>query len=73
MAAAPQSTTPPRKGFLGWLTWLLVHIYYLIGFRNRIAVLASWAWNYVVRDRPIRLIVRGHIDPVAEETDPTNP
>ena len=61
------------KGFLGWLTWLLVHIYYLIGFRNRIAVLASWAWNYVVRDRPIRLIVRGKIDPVAEETDPTTP
>ena len=61
------------KGFLGWLTWLLVHIYYLIGFRNRIAVLASWAWNYIVRDRPIRLIVRGHIDPVAEETDPTTP
>jgi NADH dehydrogenase len=61
------------KGFLGWLTWLLVHIYYLIGFRNRIAVLASWAWNYLVRDRPIRLIVRGNIDPIAEETDPTTP
>jgi len=58
------------KGFLGWLTWLLVHIYYLIGFRNRIAVLASWAWNYLVRDRPIRLIVRGNTDPVAEQTDP---
>src|SRR5438445_8718559 len=48
-------------GLVGWLTWLLVHIYYLIGFRNRIAVLASWAWNYIVRDRPIRLIVRGNI------------
>ena len=58
------------KGFIGWLTWLFVHIYYLIGFRNRVAVLASWAWNYIVRDRPIRLIVRGEIDPVAEEIDP---
>jgi NADH dehydrogenase len=58
------------KGFLGWLTWLFVHIYYLIGFRNRVAVLASWAWNYVVRDRPIRLIVRGDIDPLVEDTDP---
>jgi NADH:ubiquinone reductase (H+-translocating) len=58
------------KGFLGWLTWLFVHIYYLIGFRNRVAVLASWAWNYFVRDRPIRLIVRGDVDPLVEDTDP---
>ncbi len=58
------------KGLLGWLAWLFVHIYYLIGFRNRAAVLASWAWNYVVRDRPIRLIVRGHPDPLADEVDP---
>jgi NADH dehydrogenase len=58
------------KGFIGWLTWLFVHIYYLIGFRNRVAVLASWAWNYFLRDRPIRLIVRGDIDPLVEDTDP---
>jgi NADH dehydrogenase len=58
------------KGLLGWLAWLFVHIYYLIGFRNRAAVLASWAWNYIVRDRPIRLIVRGQPDPLADEVDP---
>jgi NADH dehydrogenase len=50
------------KGTLGWLAWLLVHIYYLIGFRNRAAVLASWAGNYLRRDRPIRLIVRSDPD-----------
>ncbi|HET9849956.1 MAG TPA: NAD(P)/FAD-dependent oxidoreductase [Candidatus Dormibacteraeota bacterium] len=44
-------------GFLGWLTWLFVHIYYLIGFRNRISALASWAWDYVRHDRPIRIIL----------------
>ncbi|HKV32241.1 MAG TPA: NAD(P)/FAD-dependent oxidoreductase [Candidatus Dormibacteraeota bacterium] len=44
-------------GFVGWLTWLFVHIYYLIGFRNRISALASWAWDYVRHDRPIRLIL----------------
>jgi NADH dehydrogenase len=54
------------KGTLGWLAWLLVHIYYLIGFRNRAVVLASWGWNYLRRDRPIRLIVRGDADPVAD-------
>ncbi|MGH2784851.1 MAG: NAD(P)/FAD-dependent oxidoreductase [Actinomycetota bacterium] len=58
------------KGTLGWLAWLFVHIYYLIGFRNRAAVLASWAWDYVRRDRPIRLILRSEADPVAAAVDP---
>lgn len=44
-------------GFLGWLTWLFVHIYYLVGFRNRISALGSWAWDYLKHDRPIRIIV----------------
>jgi NADH dehydrogenase len=44
-------------GLLGWLTWLLVHVYYLIGFRNRISALLSWAWDYVRHDRPIRIIL----------------
>ena len=37
------------RGTFGWLAWLLVHIYYLIGFRNRAVVLASWGWNYLAR------------------------
>jgi len=44
-------------GFLGWLTWLFVHIYYLIGFRNRISALGSWAWDFLRHDRPIRIIL----------------
>jgi NADH dehydrogenase len=44
-------------GFVGWLTWLFVHIYYLIGFRNRISALAAWAWDYIRHDRPIRIIL----------------
>jgi NADH:quinone reductase (non-electrogenic) len=51
-------------GFLGWITWLVVHLYYVIGFRNRLVVLASWAWDYLRHDRPIRLIVRSQDDPV---------
>jgi len=61
------------KGTLGWLAWLFVHIYYLIGFRNRAAVLASWAWDYVRRDRPIRLILRSEADPLAEAVDTEEP
>jgi NADH dehydrogenase len=58
------------KGSIGWLAWLLVHIYYLIGFRNRAVVLASWGWNYLRFDRPIRLILRSGADPVAASLEP---
>jgi NADH dehydrogenase len=58
------------RGFLGWIAWLVVHIYYLIGFRNRIVVLGSWGWNYFLRDRPSRVIVRSDPDPLAEDLDP---
>ncbi len=63
--AAVAQVGPLRlRGFLGWVTWLVVHLYYLIGFRNRLVVLASWSWDYLRRDRPIRLIVRSDYDPV---------
>jgi NADH dehydrogenase len=45
-------------GFLAWLTWLLVHIYFLVGFRNRLFVVISWAWSYLTYGRGARLIVR---------------
>jgi NADH dehydrogenase len=45
-------------GFLGWATWLLVHVYYLVGFRNRASAIASWAWDYLRFDRPIRIILQ---------------
>ena len=61
------------RGFLGWITWLVVHLYYLIGFRNRAAVLASWGWDYLRRDRPIRLIVRSRYDPVVAGLVPDEP
>jgi NADH dehydrogenase len=44
------------KGFLGWMGWLVVHLYFLIGFRNRWIVLSRWTYNYFRLDRPIRLI-----------------
>lgn len=57
-AAVAQVGRLHLDGFLGWMAWLLVHLYYLIGFRNRLAVLASWAWNYLRSDRPVRIIAR---------------
>lgn len=44
-------------GVLAWWTWLLVHIYYLTGFRNRVLVLIQWAWSYMTFSRGARLIV----------------
>ncbi len=43
-------------GFLAWITWLTVHIFFLIGFRNRLRVLAAWAWTYFTFSRGARLI-----------------
>jgi len=45
------------SGFVAWLAWLMVHIYYLIGFKNKIFVLFQWAWTYLTYRRGARLIV----------------
>jgi NADH dehydrogenase len=44
------------SGFMAWLTWLTVHIFFLIGFRNRVAVFSEWVWNYFTFTRGARLI-----------------
>jgi NADH dehydrogenase len=50
-------------GFLAWLTWIFVHIFFLIGFRNRVLVLIQWAWSYVTYGRGARIIT-GDTKPV---------
>jgi NADH dehydrogenase len=44
------------SGFLAWLFWLFLHIFWLIGFRNRFVVLTEWAWAYLTFQRRVRLI-----------------
>ncbi|MGH9503195.1 MAG: NAD(P)/FAD-dependent oxidoreductase [Terriglobales bacterium] len=44
------------SGFIAWLAWLFIHIFFLIGFRNRIMVLVQWAWSYFTYERGARLI-----------------
>jgi NADH dehydrogenase len=53
-------------GWIGWVFWSAAHIYFLIGLRNRLAVAASWAWQYVTWQRGARLITRGDFE-IAEE------
>ena len=44
------------KGYLAWWFWLLLHIYKLIGFRNRLSVITQWAVSYMTYQRSVRLI-----------------
>jgi NADH dehydrogenase len=43
-------------GFAAWMAWLVVHIFFLIGFRNRFLVMTQWAWAYLTYQRGARLI-----------------
>ncbi|MGH7897352.1 MAG: NAD(P)/FAD-dependent oxidoreductase, partial [Candidatus Binatia bacterium] len=49
------------SGFLAWLLWIVVHILFLIGFRNRVIVVFDWAWAYFTSQRSARLIT-GDVD-----------
>jgi NADH dehydrogenase len=44
------------SGFLAWIAWLAIHIFFLIGFRNRFLVITQWAWAYLTYQRGARLI-----------------
>ena len=46
------------SGLIAWLIWVVLHIYRLIGFRNRLVVLINWAWDYFFYDSQVRLITR---------------
>ncbi|HEY4013836.1 MAG TPA: NAD(P)/FAD-dependent oxidoreductase [Polyangiaceae bacterium] len=54
------------SGMVAWLAWLLVHLIYLVGFRNRLVVLITWAWSYLTYRRGARLIT-GYAAPGAIE------
>ncbi len=54
------------SGLIAWLAWLLVHIYFLIGFRNRLQVIWEWAWAYFRYQKGARLIT-GNSDSIAPE------
>jgi NADH:ubiquinone reductase (H+-translocating) len=61
------------SGYPAWLTWLFVHIFFLIGFRNRLLVLIQWAWAYVAYERGARLITGSTSLPGWTEEKPITP
>jgi len=46
------------SGFPAWLMWLFTHIYFLIGFRNRLVVMIDWAWSYFTFQRHARIVIK---------------
>ena len=57
-------------GLLAWFAWMALHVTTLIGFRNRLAVLASWIYSYVFFRRGSRLIIRPQVAPDGQDRDP---
>ncbi|GAP13280.1 NADH dehydrogenase, FAD-containing subunit [Longilinea arvoryzae] len=51
------------RGFIAWAAWLFVHLMKIVGFRNRLAVLLNWAWDYLFYDRAVRLIGGPEFEP----------
>jgi NADH:ubiquinone reductase (H+-translocating) len=61
------------SGYIAWLAWLTIHIFFLIGFQNRILVLTQWAWSYLTNERGARLITGGTDLPGWEELHAQKP
>ena len=61
------------SGLLAWMAWLAIHIFFLIGFRNRFVVLFQWFWSYVSYQRGTRLIVARGFRPEAASGDAPPP
>ncbi len=61
MAAVAQFGKWQLSGFPAWAAWLLAHIYFLIGFRNRLVVMLDWAWAYCTHQRHARIVSGGEL------------
>ena len=60
------------SGYFAWLAWLFIHIFFLIGFKNRILVMIQWAWSYLTYERGARLITGDIRLPSWSKTHPSN-
>jgi NADH:ubiquinone reductase (H+-translocating) len=69
-AAVAQLGKIKLSGWIAWIAWAFIHIFFLIGFRNRLIVMFQWAWAYITYDRGVRLIT-GRVEPlVATSKEP---
>lgn len=54
--AVAESGKLRMSGYLAWIAWLFVHVFYLVGFKNRVSVMSQWVWSYLFSKRGARLI-----------------
>ena len=59
------------SGLFAWITWLFIHIWYLVGFKNRVFVFLQWCWSYITYKRGARLITGPRILPPSTEPHDT--
>ena len=71
--AVAQTDKMEMSGLMAWLAWGLIHIMYLVGFRNRLIVLFNWVWSYVTFKRGARLIVARHDEALEGGDDKPSP
>jgi NADH:ubiquinone reductase (H+-translocating) len=64
-AAVAQAGPFKFSGFMAWLAWLFVHLIFLIGFRNKVAVLFQWTYSYLTYKRGARIIT--DVAPIREK------
>ena len=55
-------------GFFAWVMWLVIHLFNLIGFRNRVMVLINWAWDYLFYERAVRYVFPASIPSEAQRS-----
>ena len=70
-AAVAQFPGFSLSGYLAWLAWLFIHVFFLIGFRNRILVMIQWAWSYLTYERSARLITGSNELPGWSASEPS--
>ncbi|MEZ4949578.1 MAG: NAD(P)/FAD-dependent oxidoreductase [Saprospiraceae bacterium] len=51
------------SGMFAWMVWLLVHLFQILGVRNKVIIFFNWVWNYLFYDQSLRLIIRPKINP----------
>lgn len=71
--AVAQSGRLRLTGLPAWLAWLFIHIWYLVGFKNRVFVLLQWIWSYVMYRRGARLITGPRIPPAGQSDEVKGP
>jgi NADH dehydrogenase len=57
------------QGFFAWLVWLFVHLFQLLGVRNKVMVFINWLWSYATYDQSLRLMIRPHVPPKEEKSE----